>query len=650
MEFETNRNTEHSDAALGADNADILAAKRRRDAALAAGRTNADTLRAQLRSASSDASGRQKSVIVQKPAPARNATAGAAPVQKPAPARNTASGAAPVQKPAPARNAAFGAAPVQKPATVRNAASVSAPVQKPAPARNATAGAAPVQKSAPARNTASGAASVQKSAPVRNAASGAASVQKPAPARNTASVAAPVQKPAPARNTAAPSPAPRRGIPPAIPFQQADAGTSGRMRKEQGSAPTRITDISGIRAAVPAGAAETRLTDVHDIRRNKLPEPPEDEVKDESEGSNTIISIIKAVTYIVAVVVVSVFLSFFVILVGNDIYAFVKDDTVTEVTVPEYATLNDVSELLFENHIIKYPTVFKLYANFKKDDGQFLAGEYALSPMMNYDELLAAFKPKKPSGISRITIPEGYTTDEIIDLFVSKGIGTREGYIDVINHYDFDYWFVDELEQNGIPDGRYYRLDGYLFPDTYEFYNASSEKTVIDKLLRRFDEIFSSAYRQKAEELGYTVDQILIIASMIEKEAGTQSDFFDVSSVFNNRLKNPAVYPYMESDATVVYAIQHDTGERVTPSAQDMTYDSVYNTYTHKGLPPGPIANPSASAIRAALYPSDTEYYYFVSSSSRVTYFAATLEEHNKNIEKIKSGEMTAPPEEKPAN
>jgi len=379
----------------------------------------------------------------------------------------------------------------------------------------------------------------------------------------------------------------------------------------------------------------TRLTDVSDLRHVPLVQPAE-EPKDESEGGNTIISIIKAITYIVAVVVVSVFLAVFVILVGNDIYAFVKDDTLTEVAVPEYATLDNIADILYENEIIQYPGIFKVYAHLKNDSGEYLAGTYSLTPMMNYDELLLAFKPKKPTGISRITIPEGYTTDEIIDLFVSKGIGTREGYVDVINNYDFDYWFIDELEKNPPSAGRFYRLDGYLFPDTYDFYNASSEEVVIGKLLKRFNEVFLKDYATKASELGCSVDEILTVASMIEKEAGTQTDFFDISSVFHNRLKKPAEFPCLQSDATVVYAIHHDTGERINPTGEDMNYVSPYNTYLNAGLPPGPIANPSASAIRAALYPADTKFYYFVSASARVTYFASTLPEHEANIAKIK--------------
>ncbi len=346
---------------------------------------------------------------------------------------------------------------------------------------------------------------------------------------------------------------------------------------------------------------------------------------------------VKAITYIVLVLVVAVFLSIFIIRVGNDIFAFVKSDEEVDITIPEDATTQDIATILYDNGIISYPNVFQLYCSIKKESGEFLAGDYTVSPSMSYDKLRSAFKPKAAEGTSWITIPEGYTTDEIIDLMVSYGIGERDAYVDVINNYDFDYWFVDELEADGIPEGRYYRLDGYLFPDTYEFYNNSSEEVVIDKLLARFDQVFVDDYRARAAELGYSVDDILSIASLIEKEAGTADDYRKVSSVFHNRLSHASSYPKLQSDATVVYALQMMTGERpgTVTSEQLDTTDSPYNTYLYDGLPPGPISNPSASAIRYALYPMESNYYYFISANNGTTLYASTLVEHQRNIQKV---------------
>ncbi|MBR4204776.1 MAG: endolytic transglycosylase MltG, partial [Clostridia bacterium] len=350
------------------------------------------------------------------------------------------------------------------------------------------------------------------------------------------------------------------------------------------------------------------------------------------EGSNTVLSIVKAVVYIIFVLVVSIALSIFTISVANDVFAFVKDDEAVQITIPENTTLDELSDILYQNGVIRYPRVFKLYSVAKHDDQLYVPGDYTVSPMMNYSSLLSEFKEKIVIDTVTVTIPEGYTTDDIITLFVDRyGIGTREGFEDVIQNHEFDFWFVKELEENGIPEGRIYRLDGYLFPDTYEFYSNSSELTVVTKLLRRFGQIFSKEYRSVSAELGFTVDQIVTLASMVEKEAAAPSEFFKVASVFLNRLKPYSGFPRLESDATVVYAIQHDTGERTV----DLFYETPYNTYQHEGLPPGPIANPSASALLAALTPYETNYYYFVSDNGE-TFFSETKEEHDQHIDDIR--------------
>ena len=145
-----------------------------------------------------------------------------------------------------------------------------------------------------------------------------------------------------------------------------------------------------------------------------------------------------------------------------------------------------------------------------------------------------------------------------------------------------------------------------------------------------FNQVFVKSYKERAAELGYTVDEILTLASIIEKEAANQSEFGDVSSVFHNRLNDPANFPRLESDATVVYSIQHETGVRPNLTGEALERDDPYNSYKVTGLVPGPIANPSNSAILATLNPKNTQFYYFVSNGQK-TYFAKTLQEHNAN-------------------
>ncbi|MBO6053581.1 MAG: endolytic transglycosylase MltG [Clostridia bacterium] len=516
------------------------------------------------------------------------------------------------------------------------------------------------------------------------------------PAKNPSSAIRPASpdavaeiKPKPAARSAERQAVPERSVPRAIVQEEARPAPVKRTAPQTDASGARLSHLTASAAkaaeneAMENSAAEprkkpssvqnkaalasmqmmkTRTSDLgiepaqRPAKSVKKEEKPKEKVVSDA-GGNTVVSVVKAIVYIIFVVIISVVASIAIILVSNDVFAFVKSDEVVEVTLPEYTTLDELATILYKNDVIKYPKVFKYYAVYKKDDQKYIAGDYTVSPMMNYKTLLAEFKEKEVTGTVRVTIPEGFTTDDIIRLFTEQyGIGTKEGFVDAIQNYDFDYWFLRELEEHGTKEGRIYRLDGYLFPDTYEFYLNSSEVTVLNKMLRRFAQIFTREYRNLCAELGFTVDEVVTLASMIEKEAAAPSEFLQVSSVFHNRLKIPDVFPRMESDATVVYAIAHDTGERTV----DLYYDTPYNTYQHDGLPPGPIANPSASALLAALTVQETPYYYFVSGMG-TTFFSETKEEHDQHIAEIRAaaqasgGELTnipqiyVEPEPKPA-
>lgn len=395
-----------------------------------------------------------------------------------------------------------------------------------------------------------------------------------------------------------------------------------------------------------AGMTQLRST-VHDIPHPAEEKEPDEPVREgESKGSRmisgTIRGLVAGIIYICAIVVVGVSLAIFAIIpIANDVFAFVKEEKVVDITVPELATINDISELLYENGIIAYPQVFKIYAGFSDDDGQFLAGDYSISTSLNYSQILDSFKPSSERQVISLTFPEGVTTDEIINMFVEAGIGTKEGFVAAINEYDwseeYSYWFIDELEENGWNEDRFYRLDGYLYPDTYYFYTNSTEVAAIAKLLDNFNVKFTDTYRDYAENLGFTVDEIITLASMVECEAKYLSEFSYVSSVFHNRLDNSAYYPYLESDATIMYAILHDTGER-PETLTGTNYDTPYNTYHHRGLPPGPIANPGYNAITYALYPKITDYFYFVANNDGYSVFSETYSDHKAAIQAVADG------------
>ncbi len=333
--------------------------------------------------------------------------------------------------------------------------------------------------------------------------------------------------------------------------------------------------------------------------------------------------------------VISLVISAGVIFAAEDVFKLMANEAAVTVILPEAATADEVSDILGENGLVRFPFLYRLYGKFRNWDDEYLSGEYMLDRSMGYDELKWMLSPKK--GTRRqisVTIPEGYTTDEIISLFVSMGIGTREGFVDAIEHGgDFGYEFLSDIPKT---EGRTYRLDGYLFPDTYFVYADSDETEILQKLLSGFDRKFDEALRLEAEKTGYTVDEIVILASIIEREAYYRSDMTKISSVFHNRLENRG-FPYLQSDATVKYA-KECMGNEASLTAEDLDeVESPYNTYKQKGLPPGAICSPGAEAILAAISPADTDYYYFVSKADKTTVFSRTYAEHLRAVSSLRS-------------
>ena len=247
-------------------------------------------------------------------------------------------------------------------------------------------------------------------------------------------------------------------------------------------------------------------------------------------------------------------------------------------------------------------------------------------------------------------IPEGYSCAQIFALLEEKQVCTVAELEEYAANGELDeYWFLE-----GVERGHKYSLEGYLFPNTYRFYLDDEPRRVLQKFLNSFDDNFTDIMKERIQEVqdrfakmlakqGYgedyiaenqlTLHKIVTVASIVEKESANVTESYTVASVFYNRLANQKNYPYLQSDATVYYAIGGASNEELT--AEDLAVDSPYNTYKVKGLPPGPIANPGQSNLNAALDPDDTAYYFFFyDSSAGVHRFAKTLKEHNANINK----------------
>ena len=353
---------------------------------------------------------------------------------------------------------------------------------------------------------------------------------------------------------------------------------------------------------------------------------------------------LKVILYLVIVVGVSVFLSITAIKVGNDVFAFVKADDEITVEIPKDATLKDVAQILHQSGVIAYPSVFEMYGKDKIKDSYYLTDEFTegshiVTPMMNYDKLLSALCVSSyDKSVVRITIPEGLDFPDILDLFEENGVlsaDAREENIKQLQEFEYDYDFMTKLTEEGSLDreNRKYRFEGYLFPDTYDFYKNENPISAIDKLLSNFDKKFSDEMYERTKELGMTVDEVITLASIIEAEGDSPSNFAKISSVFHNRLKDKSgKFMFLNSDATTLYAYKVAGQDKKVLSGGDTDFEHPYNTYSVKGLPPGPICNPGMEAIYAALYPDTTNYYYFLTMANGETVFARTESQHLNNI------------------
>ncbi len=365
-------------------------------------------------------------------------------------------------------------------------------------------------------------------------------------------------------------------------------------------------------------------------------------------------SVVKTAAYLTLVLLLGVLLAFVIIFAANDVFALndnlqarryregyrTDDPTVSvEVELPEYAGVEDIAEILHKSGLVRYPTLFRVYAALRHKSGaDFQAGSYTLNNTMDYDTLLSAFVPSRGKREQiAITIPEGYCVDDIIDLLVERGIGSKEGFARAINEESYDYWFLEDLPPMAEDDARFYRLEGYLYPDTYYFYSDSSEKEAVVKMLDNFGNKFRRRYVERCEELGFSVDQVITLASLVQAEGRFESDYTGISSVFHNRLVSESLNHTLQSDATIQYYFRHTEGSKHDPvTVEDNQIVTPYNSYLNSGLPVGPITNPTISAISAAMYPIETDYYYFVTDTEGNCLFAKTYEGHQQNIERVR--------------
>ncbi len=400
-----------------------------------------------------------------------------------------------------------------------------------------------------------------------------------------------------------------------------------------------------------------------------LPPEEEDEEDDpERPGRRRLATGWRVLIYVVSVLLVSVALAIFGWYCADDVLALTKPDRNVSVTVSEGDTMEDITQTLYDSGLIEYRWLFRFYCWFSGAEEQIIPGTYELNNVYDYHALVNGMSGNANRLVVSVTIPEGYTCQQIFELLEAEGVCRADELYEAAANTEFDYDFLADL-----PYGADNRLEGYLFPDTYEFYTVKSEEDrsnpdwtwpegavgddaerVIGRFLNNFERRFTDEMEaaiadlnawltEKMQANGFTEEQIaegqldlhdiVIVASLIERETASADESPLISSVIYNRLCSQD-YPLLQIDATVLYALGEHRGEL---TSEDLMVDSPYNTRRYPGLPIGPIANPGLASLEAALYPEDTNYYFYALDTDGTHHFSETYQEHNAFLEQLET-------------
>lgn len=338
--------------------------------------------------------------------------------------------------------------------------------------------------------------------------------------------------------------------------------------------------------------------------------------------------ILKSIIYTLVVIAISVGLAYVLITAAFDYLGMDMNAVTAVVEIPKGATTKAIASILEENDIIDRPLFFRLCSKIKKADGTYQYGKYELKSDMSYDAIIAALqKVTTLADTVQIVIPEGLNAQQIAAILAEKQLCTEDEFINALQNETYDYPFLKDIDFEDPL--RYLKLEGYLFPDSYDFAPDATPKQIVDKMLETFDKRLTDAnLYEKIENSGFTLDEIITLASIIQMECSYTDDMPLVSSVFHNRLAEGSPLPKLQSDVTVLY-VNNYMVKRIENN-QPM-YDA-YDTYTTEGLTEGPITNPGIEAIEAAVSPSQSEYYYFVTDINLKFYYAKTFAEHQQNV------------------
>ncbi|MDO4552223.1 MAG: endolytic transglycosylase MltG [Bacillota bacterium] len=287
-------------------------------------------------------------------------------------------------------------------------------------------------------------------------------------------------------------------------------------------------------------------------------------------------------------------------------------------SVPAGSSTTAIAAMLEEQGLINSERAFKRLTKRAGYDGQYQAGNFSLSPGMSTEEIMEALLTGRGDTVM-FTVPEGYDIRRTTEKLAGEQLIDAEAFAAEIETGEFDYWFTE-----GLPEGPD-RLEGYLFPETYQVYKDATERDIILRMLDQFEAVFTEEYRERAAELGMSVEDVITLASIVEREAVVSEDRPVIAGVFYNRLE---IGMPLQSCATVQYILGE---QKPVLSVADTQIESPYNTYLYGDLPPGPICSPGEESIRAVLYPQESDYLYFLAKGDGSHVFSVTYEEHLEN-------------------
>lgn len=339
--------------------------------------------------------------------------------------------------------------------------------------------------------------------------------------------------------------------------------------------------------------------------------------------------IIFGIALSVVIISVSVFSAVFILKCSKELLAIDKSDIEIVVDIPMDSSTADIAEILHSEGIIDDVTLFRAFSRFKGTDGTYIAGTHKLSPKMDYNTIIKTLQEdaENKRETADIVFQEGITLYAAAKKLEEKGVCSADEFVKVFNSSKFGFDFEEKVKVSGM---KFCKMEGYLFPDTYQFYLDDDPRVVAKKIYKNFDARVTPDLYGRMNDLGMELEEVLTLASIVQAEAANTRDMKNVASVFYNRLGAPDEYPLLQSDPTTNYV-----EDVIMPNIEIKSEKifEAYDTYRGAGLPPGPICNPGLDAINAVLYPAETDYFYFCSNIETGEFFyAETLDEHERNL------------------